>query len=238
MLDALLQLWPTPLAAMIGGTWGLALFLLVGTLAANWRERGCRVGDTRKLFHLVIFTAAALLRWKAGSGAVAVYGAAIVTGVVIATWRGRRSRIFNAIARPSDAPYERLHVISPLICTAVGGVLAHLIAGPLSGVAYLVAGWGDAIGEPVGIRWGRHRYRVPAFRQLISERSIEGSAAVGVASLLAAALGLLLAGRTGGEVITWSIGIGLAAVAIEAASPHGWDNLTLLVGIACLVRFA
>lgn len=237
MLHALWELWPSPHAALVGGVCGLALYCGAGLLAAMWREQGWRVGDTRKVFHLTIFTGAALLRWKFGSGAVAAYGVVVAMGVLFATWHGRRSRIFNALARPSDAPHEKLHVLSPMICTAVGGVLAHLIAGPLAGIAYLIAGWGDAVGEPVGIRWGRHRYRVPAFKQLTAERSWEGSAAVCVASTFAAALGLLLAGRSGSDLVAWSLILGCAAVVIEAASPHGWDNLTLLVGIAWLSRW-
>lgn len=237
MLHTLLELWPTPQSALIGGICGAILFCVAGNVAATWRKHGWRVGDTRKVFHLTIFTVAALLRWRFDSGVVAAYGAVVASGVLFATWQGSRSRIFNALARPSDAPFERLHVISPLICTAVGGVLAHLIAGPLAGIAYLIAGWGDAVGEPVGIRWGRHRYRVPAFQQLTAERSWEGSFAVGMASTLAAALGLMLAGKTGTDLVVWSLILGSTAVVIEAASPHGWDNLTLLVGIACVTRW-
>lgn len=237
MLDSLLELWPSPPAAVAGMLSGLTLYLAAGMTAATLRERGWRVGDTRKIFHLTIFTVAALLRWQFNSGAVAAYGAVVAAGVLFATWQGSRSRIFLALARPSDAPHERLHVLSPLICTAVGGVLAHLIAGPLAGVAYLIAGWGDAVGEPVGIRWGRHRYRVPSIGTITAERSWEGSFAVCVASTLAAGLGLLLAGKTGPDVIAWSMVLGCAAVVIEAASPHGWDNFTLLVGTACLTRW-
>ena len=163
MLDSLLQLWPTPRSALFGGLWGLSLLLLAGGWSVSGHRRGWRVGDTRKIFHFTIFTGAALLRWRVDGGAVIVYGVLVAGGVLVATWRGAASGLFNALARPADAPYERRHVVAPLVCTAVGGVLAHLIAGPLAAVPYLVAGWGDAVGEPVGIRWGRHRYRVPAW---------------------------------------------------------------------------
>ncbi len=236
MLDSLLQLWPTPRSALFGGLWGLSLLLLAGGWSASGHRRGWRVGDTRKIFHFTIFTGAALLRWRVDGGAVIVYGVLVAGGVLVATWRGAASGLFNALARPEDAPYERRHVLAPLVCTAVGGVLAHLIAGSLAAVPYLVAGWGDAVGEPVGIRWGRHRYRVPAWGPATATRSWEGSAAIWLASTLAAGLGLLVSGRTGTEALVWAIPIGSAAAVIESVSPHGWDNLTLLVGVACVAR--
>ena len=237
MSESLLELWPSWQSALLGGICGLALFLVVGTIAANWQQRGGRVGDTRKVFHLTIFSGAALLRWQGDIGTVSAYGTAVAAGVLFATWQGSRSRIFNALARPSDAPHERLHVLSPLICTAVGGILAHLIAGPQASVAYLVAGWGDAVGEPVGIRWGRHRYRVPTFGQITAERSWEGSFAVCIASTIAAGVGLLFAGKPAADVVVLSMVLGFAAMVIEAASPHGWDNFTLLVGTAWLTNW-
>lgn len=235
--EAILQLWPTPVSALLGSSLGFALFFIAGLTAAFCHQRGTRVGDTRKLFHLAIFTGAALLRAIADTGAVVAYGTIVASGVLWSTCLGERSSIFNSLARPSDAPYQRLHVISPMVCTAIGGVLAHLIAGDLATVAYLVAGWGDAVGEPVGIRWGKNRYRVPACGPALAERSWEGSAAVGLASTFAAACALLLAHRPPSEVLPQAIILGLTATVVEALSPHGWDNLTLLVGLACMTRW-
>ena len=66
---------------------------------------------------------------------------------------------------------------------------------------------------------------------------VTGAAGVAAGAIVAAALGLLLAGRSGVDLVAWSLILGCAAVVIEAASPHGWDNLTLLVGIAWLTRW-
>ena len=222
---------------MLGSSLGLVLYIAAGLASAAWHHRGGRVGDTRKLFHLTIFTGAAFIRATVDTGAVVTYGAVVAGGVLWATWRSESSAIFQALARPSDAPYKRLHVLAPMFCTAVGGVLAHLIAGDLATVAYLMAGWGDAVGEPVGIRWGKHRYRVPSWGATTAERSWEGSAAVCLASTIASALALALANFPFNQTITAAITLGVAATVIEAASPHGWDNLTLLVGLACLTRW-
>ncbi len=236
-IDALREFWPSATSVVAGGIWGGLLFWSAGWLASRRARRGWRVGDTRKVFHFSIFTGAALLRSICDIGAVVVLGCVVFIGVVQSVRSGSRSPLFLAIARPTDAPHEKLHVLSPLICTAVGGVLAHLIAGPLAGVAYLVAGWGDAVGEPVGIRWGRHRYRVLAWGLRTAERSWEGSAAVFVASSLAAGIGLMFFGQHSTAIVGQALMLGAAATVIEAASPHGWDNFTLLVGVAWLSTF-
>lgn len=237
LIDALQEFWPSVPSALIGGVWGALLLWSAGWLAGSLFQRGWRVGDTRKVFHFSIFTGAALLRWQVDASAVAVYGSVVACGVFAAVWLGTRSKLFQAFARPSDSPHEKLHIVAPLVCTAVGGVIAQMIAGPLVCLAYLVAGWGDAVGEPIGIRWGRHRYRVPAWGQLTAQRSLEGSAAVFVASSLAAGLGLMISGRFGVDVIGQAVLLGAAATIVEAVSPHGWDNLTLLVAVAWLTRF-
>jgi len=38
-------------------------------------------------------------------------------------------------------------------------------------------GWGDAVGEPVGTRFGRHPYRVPSLAGVPATRTLEGSLA-------------------------------------------------------------
>lgn len=236
MLQSFLALWPSLTSLVLGAAWGCFFLVAAGGLAGELARRGWRVGDTRKIFHLIIFSAAGVLRGRIDAGAVMVYGCVVATGVLYAVWRGAASRLYQALARPTDHPYEKLHILSPLVATAAGGVLAQAIAGPLASVAYLIAGWGDAIGEPIGIRWGRHRYRVLGWRQLRVTRSWEGSAAVLIASTLAAGIGLSLCGQNGPNALFIAAAIGMGATAIESISPHGWDNLTLLVGVALLTR--
>lgn len=237
-IEALRELWPSVPSAVIGGISGLLLFLIAGQYTATLHRRGWREGDTRKVFHFIVFSAAAVLRWQVDGGSVAVFGAVIACGILCAVWRGSQSPLFNALARPNDSPNQRLHVVAPLVCTAVGGVLAQCIAGRLAVIAFLVTGWGDAVGEPVGIRWGRHRYRVPTWGTQTAERSWEGSGAVLVASSLAAALGLVICGYSGMPVIVYGLSMGVFACIIEAISPHGFDNVTLMVAVACLSRYA
>lgn len=235
-IEALHHLCPSLPSAIAGGFSGLLLFLVSGFWAAKLHRNGWRVGDTRKIFHFSIFTGAAVVRWQVDPASVLVFGTVVACGVLHAVWQGNRSALFRALARPDDAPHQRLHVVAPLLSTAVGGVLAQWIAGPLAVVAFLVTGWGDAVGEPIGIRWGRHRYRVPTWGVPNAERSWEGSAAVLVASSLAAAFGLVICGYSGMNVAVYAVVLGISATVIEAISPHGFDNLTLLVAVASLSR--
>ena len=55
--------------------------------------------------------------------------------------------------------------------TAIGGVLCNLLFPRYAYIGYLVCGWGDAVGEPIGMRWGKHRYNVPSMRGVPAQRS-------------------------------------------------------------------
>lgn len=201
-----------------------------GALAAALRARGVRTGDTRKVFHFTIFTSAGLLRLSGPIGGVVAFGCVVAAGVVAAVLRGDGDPLFEALARPTDAPRRRLHVVVPLCATAVGGVCAHWVGGGAAAAAYLVGGWGDAVGEPVGIRWGRRRYRVPSLGGVPAHRSVEGTAAVLLASWAGAWLGLAASGAPAPALA--ALAVAVVSPAVETATPHGLDNLTVMLAAA------
>ncbi len=101
-----------------------------------------------------------------------------------------------------------------------------------------MGGWGDAVGEPVGSRWGKHRYRVPSLLGVKATRSLEGSGAVAGVSIVVAFLGLYLIGYSGPASLKTAVICGLGGAAVEAISNHGLDNLTMqftAAGLAYLV---
>lgn len=199
---------------------------------------GARVPYTRKAFHFTIFTFAAVVQAVWGGPGVVVFGAVVALFVLHAVWRGEGHAVYDTLARPADAPHARLFIIAPLITTAVGGVAANLLFGDLALVGYLVAGWGDAAGEPVGVRWGRHRYRVPSMAGVRATRSAEGSAAVALAGSAAVVLAMVLMGADVRTATRIAIVAGLAGALVEAVSPHGLDNFTVQLaasGAALLV---
>ncbi len=151
--------------------------------------------------------------------------------------RGEGHPLFEALARDTDRPRRGLFVVLPLVTTAVGGLVSAIVAGPFATVGYLVAGWGDAIGEPVGVLWGRHTYRVPSLGGVPARRSWEGTAAVLVVSTLAALLALVAIGLRPWAAAHVAVAVGVVAATVEAVSHHGTDNLTVQLA-ASLVALA
>ena len=211
----------------------VAYAAMAAMLAAYLRTRaGVRTPYTRKIFHFTIFTAAGLLQISQGLPAVVVFGSVTSAMVLYAVWRGDGFPFYEAMARPSDAPRRTLFILIPLATTALGGVVANLAFPAWAFVGYLVCGWGDAVGEPVGTRWGRHRYRVPSMLGVPATRSIEGSLAVFFAGTAATAAALALMGYAPGQIALISGGAGLAGAMVEAVSTHGIDNFTVQVAAA------
>lgn len=221
---------PRPGVALQAAGAGLLVGLTSAFAAVRARTRvGLRVPDTRKIFHFLVFSGAMGVHLLWGTPGTAVYGSVIATLVFAAVIRGAGNPLFEALARPTDAPRRGTFVVVPLAATALGGVVSNLFWGDYAMVGYLVAGWGDAIAEPVGTRWGNHRYRVPSFGGVSAERSLEGSAAVLVAGGLAAAAALSFLGVGGWTMIGAAVVCAVVATALEAVSHHGLDNLTLQV---------
>lgn len=217
-----LIVWLLPVSALYAG--GAAA--LAGYLRAR---RGVRTPYTRKIFHFTIFTAAGLLQIFHGLPAVVIFGSVTSLLVLYAVWRGDGFAFYEAMARPSDAPRRTLFILIPLVTTALGGVTANLLFPAWAFVGYLVCGWGDAVGEPVGTRWGAHRYSVPSMLGVRSTRSLEGSLAVFVAGTLATAAALAMQQVAVPQVALIAVGAGLAGTLVEAVSTHGLDNFTVQV---------
>jgi phytol kinase len=224
LLPSLTQLGVGTLLGVLVATIGL-------TLTAGLRSHGVRAPDTRKLFHALVFTGAGVIQLQLGVGAVSAYGGVIACIVLFVVFRGEGFGPFEALARPTDAPRRGMFVVVPLVMTALGGLVANLIFPSTAMLGYWVTGWGDAIGEPVGVRWGRHRYRVPSLGGVPAERSWEGSAAVFVVSSVVSFIGLGVLAPTLSltAIILKGIAIGSATVVVEAFSNHGTDNFTLQV---------
>jgi len=212
----------------------LLLFTAAAAALAAWMRvaKGWPVAYSRKTFHFAIFTMAGVLQLRGGLPAVMLFGG-LVSGVVLyAVLRGAGFPFYEALARPADAPRRTLFILVPLVTTAAGGLLANLLFGAWAIVGYLVGGWGDAVGEPVGAAVGRHRYSVPSLGGVRAMRSLEGSAAVLAAGALAAFAGLLARGVDPMAAAGVGAACGVAGALVEAFSTHGTDNLTVQVAAA------
>jgi phytol kinase len=206
---------------------GALLFgLLLGALSSRLtRSRGTAQGLSRKFFHIGIFTGAVPAQLWLGFWGVVLYGTVIGALVAQAFLRGEGSSLFRALVLEEDRNEKIRRLLVPLAATALGGLSSVLLVGHFAVVGYLVCGWGDGVGEVVGRRWGKRRYRSPFRGSEPSFRTLEGSLAVLLGGFLGgwAALGLL------GYATLLSVGVGflvgLVGALSEGLSPGGTDNL-------------
>jgi phytol kinase len=229
---------PTHRVALLAGSLGLAVGGASALLAARLRARGTRVAYTRKLFHFGVFSGAAAAHAAWGLSGTNAYGIAVALLVLAAIAGGEGHVVYEALARDSDRPRRSLFIVVPLVTTALGGLASALLAGGYASVGYLVAGWGDAVGEPIGVRWGRHPYRVPSLGGVPAVRTLEGSLGVFCAAWLAAAVALWSLGA--GEWLSLlAVALACAAVGtvVEAISHHGTDNLTIQLAVSLVAAW-
>jgi len=206
--------------------WAVACLAVAGWLKRDFRWR---TGYTRKLFHILIFGTAALLEWQWGTPMVCLFGGMTTLVIGYAIVRGRGNLMYEAMARESDEPHRTYFIVAPYFATLMGGLAGNMVFGSTALIGYLVAGLGDAIGEPIGVRFGKHRYRVPSMRGVSATRSVEGSAAVFLVCSLAGVLGVWLCPTLAFTTTSFAFLaiFGIICALLEAVSPHGWDNLSM-----------
>jgi phytol kinase len=195
------------------------------------KSRGVKTGYTRKVFHFLIFGSVVLIQWLWGTPMVCLFGGMTSLVVFYAVFRGSGNTLYEAMAREGDEPYRTHYIVVPYFATLLGGLTANIGFGELAVIGYLVTGFGDAIGEPVGTRFGRHTYPAPSFTSVRTTRSVEGSLAVFAGCSLAVLVGIALCPtlQLDARSLLLVPALGLACAVAEAVSPHGWDNATLLI---------
>jgi phytol kinase len=228
----------TPTAILFCGPLGLLWSYCCLSFAARLKTAyGLRTGYTRKIFHCLIFVSVVLVQVLWGFFAVCLFGSMATVVIAYAVWRGTGHPFYEALAREQDRPHRTYYIVVPYFATMIGGLTSSFVFGPLALMGYLVGGLGDAAGEPVGTRWGRHLYGKT------QTRSYEGSLGVLIVSLVALLIGIALTPelhfnfRT---MISLPV-IAIACALVEAISPHGWDNTPMqivptLLAAALLVR--
>ncbi len=209
-------------------------------------KRGIRVNYTRKINHFALFFIPMYLDSLLvhNNTMTTVLVSAVLSVVVLALYvTPIRARVpiiatmFASFDRPEDRPHtlswlSTQVVIGWLIILAMGSWLIELKLESLLLIPVIVNGIGDGLAEPVGIRFGRHKYRVYAFfskRKYV--RSYEGSACV----YLTAFVSFLFFQSSFTPIQFW---IGLVTFPVimtlaEAFSPHTWDT-PLLLGLGYL----
>jgi dolichol kinase len=216
---------------------------------------GVRVNYTRKINHFVLFFVpiylATLFSHQQSMITVGMTGLLLMgsIGMYSAPIRGRvpvLNTMFLSFDRPEDRPYTLLWLQTQIaagymVIVPLAIMFARQGTPELMLIPILINGIGDGLAEPVGVRFGRHTYRVrPLNGGGTYTRSLEGSACV----LITGILTILLFRESFTPAQFWAamatIPIGMTLA--EAFSPHTWDTpflfLTgglLLLGITTLV---
>lgn len=190
-----------------------------------------RTGYTRKVFHVLIFISAVFVQAFGGFVAVCVFGTMVSIVVAHAILSGPGTPLYEAIAREQDGRDRTYFIIVPYFATLIGGLASSIFFGPLAVVGYLVGGLGDAAGEPVGTRWGKHPFARHGSGSSQSTKTFEGS--IGV--IAASAIALVVAVAIRPELhLNFQSAMAVPAIAIvcglvEALSPRGWDNVPMQI---------
>jgi phytol kinase len=212
--------------ALLALTWSYCCLILAGRLKTKLH---LRTGYTRKVFHVLIFSSAVIANFVGGLLAVCVFGAMVSIVVAHAVLSGPGSPVYEALAREQDRPNRTYYIIIPYFATLIGGLASNIFFGPLAVIGYLVGGLGDAAGEPVGTRWGRHRYAGRGWNRAVINKTLEGSLAVLIASSVALLIGVAISPQLhfdSRSLVTLPV-IAVVCTLVEAFSPRGWDNVPM-----------
>tara|TARA_B100001996_G_C18470570_1_gene519777 strand:- start:127 stop:603 length:477 start_codon:yes stop_codon:yes gene_type:complete len=136
--------------------------------------------------------------------------------------------MFLSFDRPEDRPNTLLWlstqitvgylILIPAIIYFISIGYSDLILIPI-----LVNGIGDGLAEPVGVRFGKLKYKTYAiFSKIKYERSVEGSACVFFTSIIV--IIFFQSGFTSSEFISALIIFPLVMTLAEAFAPHTWDT--------------
>jgi dolichol kinase len=153
------------------------------------------------------------------------------------------SIMFSCLDRPEDRPHTLKWIVTQVVLGYViiqsFGVFCQYMqfynAEALNYIFVLTTGVGDGLAEPVGIRFGRHKYKT---RALCSSRkftrSLEGSACVFVVCLICC-LGFYNSYENWLQCLVACLTIPLVMTLAEAFSPHTWDTPFLMLSGAGLI---
>ncbi len=212
------------------------------------RHRGVKVNYTRKINFFALYLVPMLVDHllptvkSTGTAAVRAVFFMLIMVFFIKPVRERLAlagTMFLSYDRPEDRPHTMFWLTTQLlagyaILIPMQIVFRKMGFAELIFIPILVHGIGDGLAEPVGVRFGKHKYSCRAFlSKRRYTRSLEGSACVFGAGLLAVLLfhTSFSTPQFIGALLVVPIGITLA----EAFSPHTWDTpYMFLVGGGCL----
>ena len=222
-------------------------------------KKGVKVNYTRKINHFTLLVVPFLLGMIFGKGGGSSDGGFDIIMKIVGLLSGLlffviflkpiRERVgfikttFSGIDRPEDRPYTLIWMTTQtaanyIIAIPVAMYLGFIDRPELIFIIILINGIGDGLAEPVGIRFGKHKYQTSAlFAKRKYVRSIEGSACVFITSFIVVIL--FFSSFSTIQFIVALISFPIIMTLAEAKAPHTWDNpfLFAIGGIILFVIF-
>lgn len=219
------------------------LFWVLSYVLGNWVfHRNVKVNYTRKIHHfsllfIPLFFATYFPYDR--SGVISLIGSlAFVWTLFPFIFREKNTviqRCFLGIDRPEDRPHTLLWLFTQFLASIMVIIPIAIVSEVSFDIAWeniglfviCLAMFGDGFAEPVGIRFGKRRYKTFAlFTRKRYFRTVEGSLAVFIATFFVV---IVFNDLFTTEQFLYAILIlPLAITLTEALSPHTWDSPFLL----------
>ncbi len=210
--------------------------LIIAEVIRRWR--GYPQDFTRKFVHIGagmwVFGVLALFEnWTIGIIPFATF--------IVLNYIFYRFRLLESVDSPDSSPGTVYFALSiTLLFLAFWRTNSADDRGSIAAAGTMAMTWGDALAAIVGRRWGRHHSQIGRGR-----RSVEGSVAMFIASLIAMLLTLLYVPGSALSPLSTpisftaallsSIVAAIVATLAEGVSPHGTDNISVPLLAAAVI---
>lgn len=220
----------------------LAIFL--GLLVIKYK---IKVNYTRKINHFFVFFLPYLLKtvfpYKESLWSQ-IFIACVGLATLIIYLKPIRQRVkliqfmFTAFDRPEDRPFTLKWLFIQYLATYIVAIPLWILFQKQNHteailMIILINAIGDGLAEPVGVLWGKNKYKVKAvFTSKLYTRSLQGSACVFIVAVLV--LSSFYSYFTITQFIVALAVVPVVATLAEAKSPHTLDSpfIFLFTGIA------
>ncbi|MES2617089.1 MAG: hypothetical protein V4613_04375 [Bacteroidota bacterium] len=169
------------------------------TLGIMVLKKGWRVNYTRKINHFTIFFSPYIIRHYfpyPDDTSNLLLSVAISLSVFLIYIKPVRNNIplfstmFASFDRPEDRPHTLRWLFIQYLATYIVAVPFYLYFHSIGHQEFMIIiifinAFGDGLAEPIGVKFGKHKYKVRAlFTKNLYTRSYEGSACVFISSIL------------------------------------------------------
>ena len=156
-----------------------------------------------------------------------IYAAMVPALFVIINYISYKKQVFKAMERDGSkndlgTVYFALSLLILALITFKNSEFSYIGA-----LGILIMGYGDGFAAIVGIKYGKHKFKV-----LGNSKSLEGSLAMFIFSFTVSLFILYIFNPI--NIVLFSLILALISTILEAFSPYGLDNLTVPLGTSLL----